>query len=188
MCLYGGVKNCLGDPRNRPVGMKTPRKKITFKTPRRGSKTPVKSGEGSEAKENRPQKPAAEESVDTASRYRQILAEMKMKEKDLIESYKQENAYLRALKTDTLLYKKFVGFDIAENNGVYEVCHEIVSNNITKLIRFVLVPEDGSYVYKLVESRNVELPDFLSEEITFDECQVKTFFFKVMEAVITKKS
>ncbi|ADM11668.1 uncharacterized protein Eint_060600 [Encephalitozoon intestinalis ATCC 50506] len=171
--------------------MKTPRKRITFKTPRKGTKTPTKDVEASDSKENRPQKAVCAEErrdLDSASRYKQILIEMKMKEEDLIESYKKENEYLRSLKTDALLYKKFVGFDIVENDGSYEVTHEIVSNNVTKFIRFVLTPEENSYVYKLIESRNVDLPDFLSEEITFDECQVKTFFFKVMEAVITKKN
>ncbi|KAG5860061.1 DUF5094 domain-containing protein [Encephalitozoon hellem] len=171
--------------------MRTPRKKITFKTPRKGTKTPVKDGCVSDSKENKTPKIESKEeqkSPDSAFRYKQILVEMKMKEEDLIESYKKENEYLRSLKTDALLYKKFVGFDIVENNGCYEVTHEIVSNNITKFIKFILTPEDSSYIYKLVESRNVELPDFLSEEITFDECQIKTFFFKVMEAVITKKS
>ncbi|CAD25428.1 hypothetical protein [Encephalitozoon cuniculi GB-M1] len=171
--------------------MKTPRKRITFKTPRKGAKTPMRDGGASDAKENRVQREGdieKQKSPDSASRYRQILVEMKMKEEDLIESYKRENEYLRSLKTDALLYKKLVGFDIVENNGCYEVTHEVVSNNITKSIKFVLMPEDSSYIYKLVESRNVDLPDFLSEEITFDECQIKTFFFKVMEAVITKKS
>ncbi|KAM0671619.1 hypothetical protein CWI42_060680 [Ordospora colligata] len=178
--------------------MKMPRKKITFKTPRKGTKTPTKQVISEELQENTElaeQKSSegiknteTQRSHSTALRYKQILEEMKVKEEELIGSYKKENEYLRSLKTDALLYKRFVGFDIVESDGSYEVTHEVVSNNITKSIRFVLLPEDGAYVYKLVESRNIELPDFLSEEITFDECQVKTFFFKVMEAVITKKS
>lgn len=169
--------------------MKTPRKRITFKTPRRGAKTPTKEVKVREHHASR--EGELDECLspipDLAVRYRQILSEMKTKEESLVESYKKENEYLRSLKTDALLYKKFVGFDIVENSGSYEVAHEVVSNDVTKTIRFVLTPDDGSYIYRLVESRNIDLPDFLSEEITFDESQIKTFFFKVMETIITKK-
>lgn len=175
--------------------MRTPRKRITFKTPRKATKTPTKGQKDPEPVEQ--DTPEEREEVrheehvpqvpSLASRYRQILLEMREKEESLVESYKRENEYLRSLKTDALLYKKFMGFDIVENGGSYEVTHEIVSNDTSKFIKFVLTPEDGSYVYKLIESRNIDLPDFLSEEITFDEGQVRTFFFKVMETVITKK-
>jgi hypothetical protein len=171
--------------------MKGCKKRMTFKTPRKGTKTPTKGSktvlsDEEERKDSLIEK-ENQQVVDVVTRYKHILMEMKVKEESLVESYRRENEYLRSLKTDALLYKKFMGFDIVENNGSYEVTHEIASNSLVKFIKFVLTPEDGTYAYKLVESRNVDLPDFLSEDIAFDEGQVKTFFFKVMEAVITKK-
>lgn len=193
--LWEVIKNCHTDPRNpsKQKRMKAPRKRITFKTPRKGTKTPTKGVKMAEANDIKPLEEGIETEghgllpVNLVVRYKQILAEMKIKEESLVDSYRKENEYLRSLKTDALVYKRFMGFDIVENNGAYEITHEIASSDMIKSIKFVLTPEDGSYIYKLVEARNVDLPDFLSEEIVFDEGQVRTFFFKVMEATITKK-
>jgi hypothetical protein len=169
--------------------MKTPRKKIAFRTPRRASKTPVKPA--SKAKMHEPEESGGKDlsspGKENVLRYKQVLGELRMKEKSLVESYKRENEYLRSLKSDTLLYKKLIGFDIVEAGEGYEITHEVSSNGALRFIKFMLTPQEDSYVYKLVDHRNIDLPDYLETEIEFDRSQIMTFFFKVMEASITKR-
>jgi hypothetical protein len=171
--------------------MKMSRRKITFRTPRKTSKTPMKpSASRTRATGHGSDEPSREASLSSSKenilRYRQVLSDLRLKEESLVESYKRENEYLRSLKADILLYKKFIGFDIAEADEGYEVTHETSSNGVAKFLRFRLIPDEGSYIYKLIESRNIDLPDFLVDEISFDGSQIMKFFFKVMEASISR--
>ncbi|KAF7684698.1 hypothetical protein TCON_0114 [Astathelohania contejeani] len=187
--------------------MATPRRRITFKTPNRKVRTPhtkskipktpvpsrkIEKGEASESKhieENRPHKQVKASHSDVnpdRALSAKLEKEIQHKREELLDAYKKENSFLRNLKKDVLIYKKFMGLDITEKDGGYECCQEVNGSESKRGIRFFLGQENNTFVYNLIEVENVELPDFLCEEICFDESQLHMFFFKVMESLVTK--
>jgi hypothetical protein len=148
--------------------MKTPRKRITLKTPKRSTKTPIKVF--------KPQ----------PSDINSLLKDLEFHENKLLEKYKKENLYLRSLlnkgevegnNTSSL---SLLGLDIKEINNEFVIKYKVEK----KYLSFSLKPKDEFYIYKLKEHSEFELPNFLSEEISFEKQQVNKFFYKVMEIMI----
>lgn len=108
------------------------------------------------------------------------------KERENINMYRIENQYLRGLKSDAMLFKKFTGIEILENNSVYSIRQSVVGRDGQKTIKFELREEDDAYIYRLVETNCTELPSFLQEDISFGCMEVHKFFFKVLEVLVAK--
>ncbi|KAK1348019.1 hypothetical protein LUQ84_002714 [Hamiltosporidium tvaerminnensis] len=182
--------------------MKTPRSRITFKTPKkRNIKTPLSLKQSRESKESRDNKEVREsrESRDTSLSLKHkdnhtIPTENKKLDSSIIstentlssllESYREENKFLRNLKNDSLIFQRLVGLSIKEVEGKYECTHTVTVKGVTRYIVFLLIPDTSSYVYKPVSSCNVSLPEYLSDSICFTEEHIQMFFFKVMEALM----
>ncbi|EOB14820.1 hypothetical protein NBO_14g0008 [Nosema bombycis CQ1] len=147
--------------------MKTPRKRITLKTPKRSTKTPIKVF--------KPQ----------PSDITSLLKDLESHENKLLEKYKKENLYLRSLLNkgegnENTLSLSLLGLDIKEINNEFIIKYKVEK----KYLSFSLKPKDEFYIYKLKEHSEFELPNFLSEEISFEKQQVNKFFYKVMEIMI----
>ncbi|TBU12412.1 DUF5094 domain-containing protein [Hamiltosporidium tvaerminnensis] len=187
--------------------MKTPRSRITFKTPKkRNIKTPLslkQSRESRESKESR-------ESREMTERRDNRDTSLSLKHKDnhtiptenkkldssiistentlssLLESYREENKFLRNLKNDSLIFQRLVGLSIKEVEGKYECTHTVTVKGVTRYIVFLLIPDTSSYVYKPVSSCNVSLPEYLSDSICFTEEHIQMGVRDVLEDMLEK--
>lgn len=178
--------------------MKTPRKRITFKTPRK-RQTPLVKDAGRKERERegvrgRPRK--AEMSI-----HKQVLSEssvdsealehvdrlIERKEQENIEMYRTENRYLRELKSDAALFKKFTGVEISDRgDGGYMIAQSVLGREGTRRIKFELREDGDAYVYRLIDTNCEELPSFLNEDISFECKEIHKFFFKVLEVLVAK--
>ena len=177
--------------------MKTPKKRITFKTPRKRHTPPMKDvasdGDSDYCTKNRqvtkkrgvPRRHSLENSTNSTT-LSEINSQVEEKEKKAIDLYRAENKYLRELKSDALLFKRLTGMEIVERKGTYVVSQEIMGRGGKKLIRFELREEDDAYIYKLVETNCMDLPEFLKEDISFERKEIHKFFFKVLEVLVAK--
>lgn len=118
--------------------------------------------------------------------YKKIIKKLKNIENELLNSIKIENMNLRRIRSDILIYKKLLGIEIEEIENGFICSQENVYKNIKKFIKFKLVDEDDCYSYKLLGSENINLPDYLCDEISFSKQQVQMFFFKIMEVMMVK--
>ncbi|TBU08039.1 DUF5094 domain-containing protein, partial [Hamiltosporidium tvaerminnensis] len=187
--------------------MKTPRSRITFKTPKkRNIKTPLslKQSRGSrESKESRDNKEVKErrDNRDTSLSLKHkdnhtVLTENKKLDSSIIstentlssllESYREENKFLRNLKNDSLIFQRLIGLSIKEVEGKYECTHTVTVKGVTRYIVFLLIPDTSSYVYKPVSSCNVSLPEYLSDSICFTEEHIQMGVRDVLEDMLQK--
>lgn len=150
-------------------GMKTPKKRLTFKTPKRSAKTPLKT-KNVIKKDSAEQKKSNLEDVDD---------EIKNTEKELIESLTEENEFLR----NSNPYNNLLGLNITQSDDKYVVKYTIDKNN--RYIHFELMPEDDMFVYQLIHSDNIEELGIFNDEISFEKNQINKFFYKIMEIMIS---
>lgn len=176
--------------------MKTPRKRITFKTPKKRQTPLVKNTVRRRRVENSARDAESEEQSDmnrkdsscstNSTTLDNIDSQIEKKEKENISMYRIENQYLRSLKSDAMLFKKFTGIEIFENNSVYSIRQSVIGRDGQKTIKFELREEDDAYIYRLVETNCTELPSFLQEDISFECMEVHKFFFKVLEVLVAR--
>ncbi|KAF9764460.1 hypothetical protein NGRA_0536 [Nosema granulosis] len=177
--------------------MKTPRKRLTLKTPKRSTKTPLKmvktnstnsnnSTNNSNNSTNNSNNKTNNSKIfnSTATKHKDIstlLKDLESYENKLLEKYRKENQFLRSLSTNNVL-KNLLGLDVKEVDNEYVVKYKVEDRSIS----FTLVPNEDMFIYKLGGCSNLDLPSFLSDEISFEKQQVNKFFFKVMEVMISK--
>ncbi len=177
--------------------MKTPRKRITFKTPKKRQTPLVKNTISKKRVEKYTQSSsspgrvsAAKKTVSESSVYstsaNEIDGLIDKKEKENMKMYRAENQYLRELKSDAELFKKFTGIEISEHDGAYVISQSVAGRDGLKAIKFELKEDDNAYIYKLVQTNCVDLPDFLQEDISFECREIHKFFFKVLEVLVAK--
>ncbi|EPR79341.1 hypothetical protein SLOPH_1731 [Spraguea lophii 42_110] len=123
---------------------------------------------------------------DIFSEYKDILYKIKDVQQELIENYIAENNHLRVMKKDVLHYKKFIGWEINDTEDGYQCTYDVEYKGTRKMIKFLLIEEDDAYEYKLIENVNVDLPEYLADDIWFGSQQLCEFFYSVMRAVLTK--
>ncbi|KAI4291682.1 hypothetical protein PAPHI01_0956 [Pancytospora philotis] len=142
------------------------RRALTFQTPRKKTATPLR-------QPRRPEPPAAHEAH----------AEQETLENKLVASYRCENALLRSLKQDALLYSKLLGIAITE--GEDQLCFTIERDSTTghKRLQFHLEEKDNIYVFRLDDSQNCSVPDYFYDIIEFDKKALPLFFYKAMQSV-----
>lgn len=167
--------------------MKTPRKRLTLKTPKRSNKTPLKMSKRGDEKRRDDDRSIVlkKESNFTTKRDNtplDILKELESHENKLLEKYRKENQFLRSLGGSGSVLKDLLGLDVQEVEGEFVVKYKVEERSIS----FTLIPSEEMFIYKLVGFKNLELPSFLSEEISFEKQQVNKFFYKVMEVMISK--
>ncbi|RVD92323.1 hypothetical protein TUBRATIS_11800 [Tubulinosema ratisbonensis] len=167
--------------------MKTPRKRICFKTPKR---KPIKntksfsiesksylSQDSSQYHKNKII--ADKENIET-----RLELEVAQTEEKLIQAYIEENKFLREINSDVLLFKKFLGLEIKILDvGLYEFSQRIDS----RFIKFTLLEEDDSLVYKLIDCFGLELAGFFMEKIVFKKTDIFKFFYKIFEMFLMKE-
>ncbi|KAM0673081.1 hypothetical protein GVAV_003427 [Gurleya vavrai] len=121
--------------------------------------------------------------------YLKLIENRNKAENDLIEAYKNENAFLRRIKNDNNLYKKFLGLEIKEiEEMIHEFAWEIKNNEIRKKIVFRLAEDENDYSYELIDSENCFLPEALEGCINFDKSQLMKFFLNVHEILLSKNN
>lgn len=150
--------------------MKTPKKRLTFKTPKRSAKTPLKT-KNVTLKDPVQQKKSKLDEIDT---------EIKNTEKELIESLTEENEFLR----NTNPYNNLLGLDISQVDSKYVVKYTIDKNN--RFLHFELMPEEDMFVYQLIRSDNIDELGIFNDEISFEKDQINKFFYKIMEIMISE--
>lgn len=166
--------------------MKTPRKRLTLKTPKRSNKTPMKvvkahkkikeeDSEGSTLNDRRG-------SIDRRGSSSSILRDLEFHENKLLEKYRKENQFLRSQGGSEPVLKGLLGLDVKEVDNEIVVKYKVEDRSIS----FTLIPNEDMFIYKLGGVKNLDLPSFLSDEISFEKQQVNKFFFKVMEVMISK--
>lgn len=138
---------------------------LSFQTPRKKVNTPLRTAKRPEAV---PQ-PQAED--------------LETLENKLIEAYRGENAYLRNLKKDALLYNKLLGITITEDENRINFTIERGSTTGHKRLQFNLEEKEAIYVFSLEDSVNCNVPEYFYDVIEFDKKAFPLFFYKAMQAV-----
>lgn len=178
--------------------MKTPKRRITFKTPRKRQTPLVKNTarkergiEGTRKQHSAAEKHVAKRAISESSVDSEALERVdgliEEKEQESAKMYRTENRYLRELKSDARLFKKFTGLEISEKDeGKYVVTQSVLGRDGTKRISFELREDDDAYVYRLLDTNCTDLPSFLNEDISFECKEIHKFFFKVLEVLVAK--
>ncbi|KAI5169240.1 hypothetical protein PAEPH01_0559 [Pancytospora epiphaga] len=135
---------------------------LSFQTPKKKVNTPLRTSK-------RPE-PVADAGIETI-------------ENKLIEAYRKENALLRSMKADTLLYNKLLGITITEEKSLINFAIERASSSGPKKLRFHLEEKENVYVFKLEDVLNCNVPEYFYDVIEFDKSAFPLFFFKAMQAV-----
>lgn len=160
--------------------MKTPRKRLTLKTPKRSNKTPMKVVKAhKKIKEEDSEGSTLNDRRGSSS---SILRDLEFHENKLLEKYRKENQFLRSQGGSEPVLKGLLGLDVKEVDNEIVVKYKVEDRSIS----FTLIPNEDMFIYKLGGVKNLELPSFLSDEISFEKQQVNKFFFKVMEVMISK--
>ncbi|WUR02088.1 uncharacterized protein VNE69_01029 [Vairimorpha necatrix] len=158
--------------------MKTPKKRMTLKTPKRSTKATFKSNDHTKGKKEEVV-PVSDKIDDPYKTINELEIDIKNTEKDLINSLQKENELLRS----TNLYVQFLGLDISQVGDKYVVKYNSDKDN--RFLHFELVPEEDMFVYSLVNSENIDELGVLGDEISFEKGQIAKFFYKVMEIMIS---
>lgn len=151
----------------------TKKRMLTFQTPKKKAMTPLRSSSRSSQEITEDPTPKASKKTE----------EKQSLENKLIEAYREENNYLRNLKTDAILYSKLLGITISENNGVINFTIERSSSTGLRRLKFNLEDKDDVYVFTLEDSENCNIPDYFYDVLEFDKKAFSLFFYKAMQAV-----
>lgn len=152
-----------------------PRKRaLTFQTPKKKAATPL-----------RVTKKIANKPV--ASPFKEPVPAEDLENK-LISAYREENAFLRNLKRDALLYNNLLGITIDENGSILSFKIARTSTTGPKELRFSLEECGESYVFRLEESINCSIPEYFNDVLEFDKQAFPLFFYKAMQAVYEVRS
>lgn len=138
---------------------------LSFQTPRKKVNTPLRA-----ARKPETEPPAPAESLETL-------------ENKLIEAYRGENAYLRHLKGDALLYNKLLGITITEDENKMNFTIERGSTTGHKRLQFNLEEKETVYLFSLKDSVNCNVPEYFHDVIEFDKKAFPFIFCKAMQAV-----
>ncbi|KAI5185986.1 hypothetical protein NEHOM01_1209 [Nematocida homosporus] len=132
------------------------------------------------------------------------------KEKDrvrdeYIKALKEENAYLRShaqfkssqdttqssdksgSDSNVIDCSALLGLTVTKVDDVFHCTHTIEKGDIVSSIGFTLTYANGIYTYTHKESNIRDLPDYLTQEIYFEEDQIKLFFFNIYECVARRE-
>lgn len=104
-------------------------------------------------------------------------------ENKLVESYREENAMLRSMKADALLYNRLLGITITEEQMKINFTIERKSSTGERRLQFFLEDRDPNYVFNLEDSVNCNVPEYFYDVIEFDKEAFPLFFYKAMQAV-----
>jgi len=151
----------------------TKKRMLTFQTPKKKAMTPLRSSSRSSQEDTENPAPKAPKKTE----------EKQSLENKLIEAYREENNYLRNLKTDAILYSKLLGITISESNGVINFTIERSSSTGLRRLKFNLEDKDDVYVFTLEDSENCNIPDYFYDVLEFDKKAFSLFFYKAMQAV-----
>lgn len=149
--------------------MRTPRRRVAFRTPRKKS-TPLK----------RTTTP-----VQAQPKKETVIEESDELEREAIEHYRKENIKLLNLQANGNLFAKLTGTSIHEEDGKYIIEKNINGNYGHRMIKFSLEEAPPMYHYRLIETNIKEMPPWLTQEIQFAEGDIHKFFYKVMEVMVS---
>lgn len=148
---------------------------LTFQTPKKKAATPLRPASCPALVD----KPSSEQKGG-ATKVKENKAALENK---LIEAYREENSYLRNLKSDAVLYNKLLGITISENNNIICFTIERPSSTGQKRLKFNLEDKDEIYVFTLEDSENCNIPEYFYDVIEFEKKAFPLFFYKAMQAV-----
>ncbi|ELA42112.1 uncharacterized protein VICG_00753 [Vittaforma corneae ATCC 50505] len=109
-------------------------------------------------------------------------------ENKLIEAYREENSFLRNLKSDVLLYTKLLGITIDQDGSFINFSIQRTSTTGKKKLGFTLEEAEQNYIFTLKESENCNVPEYFYDVIEFDKKVFPQFFYKAMQAVYETRS
>lgn len=155
------------------VSMK--KRMLTFQTPKKKAMTPLRPARKTKNTEK------TEESV--AKKSQDKAEDLNSLENKLIEAYREENQYLRNLKSEVLLYNNLLGISITENDNILNFVIERTSTSGHKKLKFQLEDKGDLYVFTLEDSENCNTPECFYDVIEFDKKSFPMFFYTAMRAV-----
>lgn len=165
------------------------------RTPRRtaSKKTPYKARGVKEPREEL-------EEPQEGAKFLDLVKYYKEKDKirdEYIQALKNENNFLRARSSSeapsspaaSVDYGALLGLTVTEAGGALHCRHSIEKEAKTSFLEFTLeyTAEEQCYTYRLQDTNIEELPEFLKKEISFQQGQIKLFFFNAYEAVVKKE-
>lgn len=104
-------------------------------------------------------------------------------ENELIKAYREENALLRNMKSESLLYNKLLGINITQEKNLINFTIQRNSTTGKKKLDFVLEETENCYIFTLKDSENCNIPEYFYDVIEFEKKAFPQFFYKAMQAV-----
>jgi len=160
---------------------------LTFQTPKKRAATPLRStakkqgsSAGSHDEDELPRSDSPRCAGNEASRGYEKEDPIENK---MITAYRKENAMLRNLKKEALLYSQLLGITIKDADSALKFSIERESSTGHKKLSFSIEERDSIYVYSLENVVNCNIPEYFYDIIEFDKKSFPLFFYKAMQSV-----
>lgn len=113
--------------------------------------------------------------------YLLAIESSRIAEQSLIKNYQNEIKMLKSLNSDTLIYQKFLGLIINEENDIYDFKWKVRDN----YINFKMSEREDDYIYEFIES-NLELCEPFDGGMEFEKTEFMKFFDKIFGILMGK--
>lgn len=167
------------------MAQQSKKRTLTFQTPKKKAMTPLRAAPVSKATKDSSKN--SENSNPNLESRTNIKNEFFI-ENELIEAYREENAFLRNLKGDILLYNKFLGIKIEQEGSLIHFSIQRTSSSGKKQLDFCLEETKENYIFTLKETENCNIPEYFYDVIEFEKRVFPQFFYKAMQAVYEIRS
>lgn len=147
----------------------TKKRVISFQTPKKRAMTPLR--------------PTTKSTKPTNTTISALVSDNDDIENKLISAYREENNFLRNLKSQAYLYSKLLGIDINQEGKIINFSIKRNSSSGNKKLDFFLEESNENYIFTLKESENCNVPEYFYDVIEFDKKAFPQFFYKAMQAV-----
>lgn len=147
----------------------TKKRVISFQTPKKRAMTPLR--------------PTTKSTKPTNTTISALVSDNDDIENKLISAYREENNFLRNLKSQAYLYSKLLGIDISQEGKIINFSIKRNSSSGNKKLDFFLEESNENYIFTLKESENCNVPEYFYDVIEFDKKAFPQFFYKAMQAV-----
>lgn len=147
----------------------TKKRVISFQTPKKRAMTPLR--------------PTTKSTKPTNTTISALVSDNDDIENKLISAYREENNFLRNLKSQAYLYSKLLGIDINQEGKIINFSIKRNSSSGNKKLDLFLEESNENYIFTLKESENCNVPEYFYDVIEFDKKAFPQFFYKAMQAV-----
>lgn len=154
----------------------TKKRTLSFQTPKKKTMTPMKTKKIQTSAESK-------DFIKPAEFPKSKVEKSKMLENDLIEAYREENMFLRNLKSEVLLYNRLLGITIKENEDIINFIIERSSTTGHRKLEFNLEEKNDIYIFTMEKEENCCVPEYFYDVIEFEKSAFPLFFYKAMQSV-----